>query len=220
MIATREAWLELATAMIRLRWEGMGVTVPADVKLSCSFPGGGSPSMRIGECWPRGRSAANVNEVFINPTLDIAYTVIDVLGHELLHTVDDCKSGHKGAFNANSKLVGYSGGRQSSAETDEAKAMLNEILSNIGAYPHQKLYIKPSRNVTVEPPKDGEVVKPGEEVTGPTKRSAGVLKYTCCNDVLYSTAKLTALHGMPCCRACGGEMVEQARTARKNKATV
>lgn len=64
----REEWLSHAAHALR---EGFvthgGVAVPADVKVSCGFPGGGSATRRIGECWPRSRSAAKLNEVFISP---------------------------------------------------------------------------------------------------------------------------------------------------------
>lgn len=92
----REAYLSKATIIFTKAWIKKGVSVPADVQVSCGFPGGGSVFKRIGECWPRARSAGKVNQVFINPTQSDTVRVLGVLGHELIHAADDCKSGHRG----------------------------------------------------------------------------------------------------------------------------
>lgn len=95
----RETWLNKATKLLSKRFVQAGLpAVPADVKVSCGFPGGGSPRKRIGECWPRALSSAGVNEIFINPTQSDKTQVLAILAHELAHAIDDCKSGHNAPF--------------------------------------------------------------------------------------------------------------------------
>jgi len=194
----RELWLQKAITLFARNWSALGVTVPADVQVSCSFPGGGSAHTRIGECWPRSRSAAKVNEVFINPSMDNTAAVLDVLGHELIHAVDDCRSKHRGAFNTISRTVGYSGGKQSKANSVEAHALLACIAADIGPYPHGAIQLTaPKRN-----PK------------------AGLHKYHCpeCADVLYSTVANAERFGPPQCRVCYCEM--QSTTRQKQTVKV
>jgi len=133
----RETWLNNAIVALRPLFKQHGVDVPADVKVSCSFPGGGSPNKRIGECWPRSRSKAKVNELFISPTLDEKSRVLDVLVHELCHAADDCKSGHRGAFAKAARAIGLVGPLTATTTGPELKAHLDAL--PLGAYPHEGL---------------------------------------------------------------------------------
>ena len=143
MITQREAWLVKATLKITKKWAKLGVVVPADVQLWCGFPGGGSAHLRIGACWPRSRSAKGVNQVFINPTVSDPMLALDVLGHELLHAADDCKSGHGKVFSRLSVLVGYCGGKASRAETKAAKAFIARLVKALGPYPDGTAFLPP-----------------------------------------------------------------------------
>jgi|GEM_PF-105789 len=178
----REEWLARATLALSERFAAGSVTVPADVKVSCGFPGGGSPRRRIGECWARSRSAAKVNEVFISPVLAVPYMVLDVLGHELLHAVDDCKSGHGKDFTRNSKAVGYTGGKHSRAK-DATVDYLNLLAKQLGQYPHGEVVLAPKQQ----------------------KPSHGLHKCVCptgCG-VWYATAKTLEDVGELVCPSCG-----------------
>jgi hypothetical protein len=194
----REQWLQRATRALTLRFAASGVVVPPDVKVTCGFPGGGSPRKRIGECWPRSRSLAGVNEVFINPTMENPAHVVDVLGHELLHAVDDCKSGHGRAFTKNSKLVGYSGGKVSSARGD-VLTFVNMLALELGPYPHRSLVLE----------------------TKEKKASNGLHGCECnCGNKVYSTAKKLEEYGFPVCGNCGEEMFPGDRGDKKVVQTV
>jgi hypothetical protein len=133
----RETWLNNAIVALRPLFEAKGIDAPADVKVSCSFPGGGSPNKRIGEAWPRSRSKAGVNEIFISPTLDDKTRVLDVLVHEMCHVADDCKSGHRGAFAKAARAIGLVGPLTATTAGDELKAHLEAL--PLGAYPHEGL---------------------------------------------------------------------------------
>jgi len=209
-VGLREEWLQKAVTQFITAWHKLGVAVPHDVRVSCSFPGGGSPTKRIGECWPRARSAAKVNEVFINPTLDNVLQVLDVLGHELLHAADDCQHKHGAAFTALSKRVGYSGGKMSAAQSDDAKRLLTFIAGELGGYPHREVFIvKKVRNESHGLHKFQCAV--GAEEGGEDGVKA---------DVLYSTAKMVEQHGVPVCRCHGEPMMPVERTKKGEITTV
>ena len=134
----REQWLQAATDKLR-PWfkDRAGVEIPADVKVSCSFPGGGSANKRIGECWPRSRSKAKVNEVFISPRLDDQVQVVGVLAHELVHAVDDCQNGHKRAFGKIARAVDLIGPLTATTAGDELVAFIKAL--DLPPYPHQSV---------------------------------------------------------------------------------
>lgn len=44
-----------------------------------------------------------INQIFISPVLDEPMTVLETLAHELVHAIDDCKSGHGAEFQKISK---------------------------------------------------------------------------------------------------------------------
>jgi hypothetical protein len=197
-VTQREAWLTKAAEGIRGAWSVQGVTVPADVKVTCGFPGGGSPRRRIGECWPRARSAAQLNEVFISPTLDDTLLVLDVLGHELLHAVDDCASGHGAAFSKNSRRVGYSGGKQSAVATEQARALVERLAKALGPYPHARVVLTAKKR----------------------NASSGLHKVECgCGNCAYMTAKKLEEFGFPSCGTCGDEMVVKEERGEKKVVT-
>ena len=193
-VSLREQWLQPGADKFRTDWKRADVAVPA-VQISCSFPGGGSPLRRIGECWPRAMTKGKVNEIYINPILFDPLEALDTLGHELLHAVDDCKSKHGRVFTVNSQKVGYSGGKHSHAKTPEAKALIARISKELGAYPHKGV-IMPTRK---------------------HKPKNGLHKFSCeeCGDVLYSTMKTYEDKGAPCCRECGEEMEPHDREDKK-----
>ena len=134
----REAWLQKATKLIARRVkEKAGVEVPQDVQVSCGWPGGGSPNKRIGECWPRSRSAEGVNQVFISPRLDDRDMVLATLVHELVHATDDCASGHGKGFSKVARAVGLEGKMTSTVAGDELKAWFKDLA--LPAYPHKSV---------------------------------------------------------------------------------
>ena len=133
----REQWLTEATNLLREWMRERGCDVPADVKVSCSWPGGGSPNKRIGECWPRARSKAKVNEIFISPRLDDQVEVVGTLAHELVHAADDCKSGHRGAFARMARACDLVGPLKATMAGDELVAFIKAM--PLPEYPHATL---------------------------------------------------------------------------------
>lgn len=146
----REAWLADALEPLALIFrEDGGVALPP-VRVSCGWPGGGSPRKRIGECWSRAASADKVNEIFISPLLDDPVTVLDVLVHELVHAVDDCASGHGKAFKQLGSAVGLEGKARSMGAGAELRGQLAVIAEELGPYPHAKMQLRPKKPQTAQ----------------------------------------------------------------------
>lgn len=135
---TREAWLEEGVKRLAPIFAAAGHPLPP-VKVSCSWPGGGSAKKRIGECWARKMSAAGINEIFISPRIADPVAALDILAHELVHAVDDCQNGHKAEFKAIGTAVGLEGKPTQMHAGEELKAKLAEMAKAIGTYPHSTL---------------------------------------------------------------------------------
>lgn len=196
--ATREEWLVAGMKALAEWFRSQGVPVPTDYRVACSFPGGGSPRKRIGECWARSRSQAGINEVFVSPTIADPVDALNIGGHELLHAADDCKSGHKGDFNKFSRMVSYTGGKQSQA-AGEALVRIRALAVDLGPYPHKALVL---------------VAKQAKEGNGLHGCECG------CGNKVYSTAKKLEEYGFPVCPACGEEMLPVERGTKSVKVTV
>lgn len=137
---TREEWLQLGVVELAKKvFKPADLTVPTDAKVSCSWPGGGSARKRIGECWSREASGAKVNEMFISPTIEDPVRALDVLAHEVIHAIDDCKNGHKAPFTRMMKAIGLEGKPTATAAGEDLTKRLNEVVKVLGPYPHRKL---------------------------------------------------------------------------------
>jgi len=87
---TRENWLLTGVDRLRPLFRAQGHEVP-EVKVSVGWPATGQRSRTIGECWPSKSAGDGLNQIFIVPSLGSPVEVLDVLTHELVHAVDDCK---------------------------------------------------------------------------------------------------------------------------------
>src|SRR5690606_23016796 len=107
--STREEWLVAAVEAPRPLFAEVGEEIPA-VRVSVGWPGGrGRKNSVIGQAWAKEAAADGVAQVFISPVLDDASRVLDVLAHEIVHVVDENKSGHKGRFARIAKGIGLEG---------------------------------------------------------------------------------------------------------------
>ena len=159
VIMNREQWLEQAAAYLIDHFAHACVAMPG-VKVSCSWPGGGSARKRIGECWPRKASRGFVNEICISPTIEDGGKALSVLSHELAHAADDCVNGHKAAFIKITRRMGLVGKPTSAGMTPEAQASHLAILTAMhGAYPHRAIDLS----------------------AGKTKQTTRMIKCTCLN---------------------------------------
>lgn len=182
---TREEWLTRAVDALRPLFAEVGETVPA-VRVSVGFPGGGSARKRIGECWAPGASVDGVAQLFVSPIIGSAVDALAVLVHELIHAIDECKSGHKGAFRKVAVAVGLTGKMTATVAGPDLAPRLAALASSLGDYPHAALTLAAAAE---------------------KKQTTRMLKVECPDDgyTIRTTAKWLAV-GNPSC-PCGTEMV-------------
>jgi hypothetical protein len=143
-LATREDWLHGAATILRSLFEENEIMLPRVLRISCGWPlssqrGSRGRSHVIGQCWPRRASKDGAAEIFISPELDKGVTVAAVLVHELIHSADDCKNGHRGPFRKMAIAVGLCGAMRATVPGPELAERLNALCNNLGPYPHARL---------------------------------------------------------------------------------
>jgi hypothetical protein len=190
---TREAWLMALAGRLRPRFEAVGATVPAEVRLSCGWPSKGataSRNRRIGECWHAQCSADGTREVFISPTLADPVEVAAVVVHELVHAAG--LMGHGSDFARVARAVGLTGRMTATVAGDALLADLAVLVAELGEYPHATL-------------------TPGDNLK---KQSTRLLKVMCgaCDYTVRVTAKWLEV-GFPTC-PCGNVMELADRSER------
>jgi len=155
----RETYLKKASEQLqKIVFAPAGLEIPNDVKISCGFAPSGNRGKRfktLGVCHNRKSSKANINEIFISPVMDKDIQVLDVLSHELIHAIDDCKSGHGVPFKRIAKAIGLTGKMTSTVANEELREKLKTVSENIGKYPHDEIVLSNRkkqgvRNVKVE----------------------------------------------------------------------
>jgi hypothetical protein len=173
---SREQWLEVR---VSVGWPSRG--------------GVGTKKKVIGQCWKTTVAGDGVSQLFISPVLGgNPLDMMGVLVHELIHAVDDCESGHKGAFGKMARKVGLEGKLTATIvnPSSELGRQLSLILDEMGEYPHSALN-----------PFEMEKQRP--------KQGTRMLKLVCPNDgyTARTTRKWLDDLGAPRC-PCGMEMEE------------
>src|SRR5690349_17119884 len=97
---TREEWLTQGIILLKNEvFLPKGFKPPKNIQVSCGLPSVAAfgKKQRIGECW-YAVGKDGVNQLFISPVNDDPVTVLDVLSHEIVHTISGPKAGHRGQF--------------------------------------------------------------------------------------------------------------------------
>lgn len=188
---TREEYLQKAKDELNDRvFKQAGYEIP-EVKISCSWALGTADKNKktLGQCVPRSWSKANINEIMIMPTVDDSEQVIDTLAHELVHAVDDNKSGHGAGFRKICLAVGLNGSSQMryACAGDELKQTIADIVQDIGLYPHSELQIHKRKRQTTR-----------------------MLKVSCteCNFSYRTSRKNIGMMANTICNGCGSDSLE------------
>ena len=129
--ALRETWLLAAVEALRPVFAAKGYVVP-ECKVSVGFASTGNRLGHIGQCWPTNSSDAQINQIFISPTLGDAFNVLDTLVHELVHAVDDCQHKHGKEFKKIAIRMGLQGPMRSAGAGDALKAQLQALAPTLG----------------------------------------------------------------------------------------
>jgi hypothetical protein len=140
MTLLREEWLMRAVVHLEPIFQRGGYQVP-QVKVSIGFPSTGAKGRHLGQCWGSKASEDGINQIFIAPNQSDPVEVLDTLTHELVHAVDDCKSGHGEGFKKIATDVGLKGPMRSAGASEHLKQDLIRIAQALGHFPHARLLI-------------------------------------------------------------------------------
>lgn len=190
---TREAWLIEAIETLRTQiFAPEDIEIPA-YRVSVGWPGGrGKKSNVVGQCWNTAQTEDGSAAIFISPVVKNPIEVLSILIHELIHAVDDCASGHRGAFVKMFRTLGMVGKATQSEAGEELVEKLRLIIDGLGAYPHAAI-------------KRGQKSGAGEK-----KQGTRMLKVMCSDDACGYNLRTTRQWldvGTPTC-PCGSEMLE------------
>jgi hypothetical protein len=188
-LGTREEWLNSVADELNSRvFKQAGHKLPP-VKLSCSWALGNRAKNKktLGQCFNRQASKAGINEIMIVPTVADSVEIADTLAHELVHAVDDCKSGHGKGFKDICLAVGLNGETKMkhAKAGDELLTEIKSIVKELGDYPHSEI-----------------------DITERKKQTTRQKKVECdsCEGIFYTSRKhLEALHDFSPCPFCSEE---------------
>ena len=151
MTLNRESWLKLAVKQVSQLFEPLGYQVP-DVQISVGFTSRGKNTNVIGQCWPTVLAGDKSNHIFITPIQEDPYQVLEVITHELVHAIDDCKHKHGKEFKLIATAIGLEGPMRSTHAGDSLSAELKRVTKLLGQFPHKKLSLPAKRIITRERP--------------------------------------------------------------------
>lgn len=105
-----EAWLDNAVELYRPIFAAGGHEIPP-VLMSVGFADDGyKPSRKrnaLAICYSRQFSPDGINQIIVTPLRTEPLDLLWLLGHELIHAVDDCVHGHGPVFDEIAQMVGY-----------------------------------------------------------------------------------------------------------------
>jgi len=189
MSINREQWLNLAVDKLRTElFLPVGETVPV-VRVSIGFPKGSARKI-IGQFWPCEAVNDNTAAVFISPTLEDPIRILDVLAHELVHSIVP-SAGHGKAFKRIALAIGLTGKMTATVAGEELATRLNIMADELGPLPQSAI------NLGKSPTK---------------KQGTRLIKVTCsdCGYIARTTRKFLDLTGAPLC-ACNSEPMKEGK---------
>jgi len=139
---TREEWLLAAIDEVRPLFDAVGHPLTDRIRVACGFPSTASRSGAVGQCFASAASADQHYEVMVSPVLDDPREVMQVLVHELVHTLPGCMN-HGITFQTAASQVflapGSAKGWKATTHAPGFDAAYASILQGLGAYPHAHL---------------------------------------------------------------------------------
>lgn len=138
----REAWLQAAVERVNSLLRDLADVEVPEVRVSVGWPSRGGTSLKrrtVGECWKPHTASDGISQIYISPVLEDPVDILGVLTHELIHAWDRGESGHRGAFVKASKAVGLTAPWTATSVGPDLKPLLEEVVEDLGEYPHVKL---------------------------------------------------------------------------------
>lgn len=143
---TREEWLMAAKDLLQSRifriWE-----IPENTKVSC----GPCKGKAVGTCYNKLLSESGCTEIFISPKINDELRVLDVLAHELIHSILGVNKKHDSKFKKIAKEIGLLEPWTATTASEELKEELKIFLPTLGKYPHAKLLTLEDKKEQKEP---------------------------------------------------------------------
>ncbi len=135
----REAYLMAAAVLLyKTLFADNDIPTPEKYRVSCGWPAGKRKA--IGQCFSTTMSSDGHNEMFVSPSQDDVFEVLQVLIHEMVHASDDCVHGHKGIFRRWALAVGLTGKMTATSLSESLRVYLEaKVVKKLGPYPHGKL---------------------------------------------------------------------------------
>ena len=114
----------------------------------------GKNSKTGGQCFRKSAHEKNINQIIISPaysgsTIKGTLRILDILAHEIVHSIDDLKSGHGKAFKDCATSIGLIGKMTSTeASKDLNKWLRKNIVDKLGKFPHGKVTLSEKKQTT------------------------------------------------------------------------
>lgn len=148
---TREEWLVAAIEEVKPLFASTANTLSDKIRVTCGFPSTASRSGAVGQCFASAASADQHYEVMVSPVLDDPREVMQVLVHELVHTLPGCMN-HGITFQTAASALGLapgaSKGWKATIHAPAFDAMYSQIIAGLGAYPHAHLKLGQAKKQT------------------------------------------------------------------------
>lgn len=134
----RQEWVEKALVALRKHFALYGYQVPHNLRVTIGFPKGGRT--RIGECHYCEASMDQHFEIFVSPELGQKskfgnHPIIEVMAHEICHTLAGFKAGHKAPFKKIATMIGLEGKMTSTVPGPLMLDFIKKFEAEHGAYP-------------------------------------------------------------------------------------
>jgi hypothetical protein len=137
-----EQWLAEAFNYMTPLFSSKGYRMP-DVRILYGFSTDGYDHRKkrqyLGECLSSSFTQDGQVIVLITPIRSYGVDILSILGHELVHAVDNCNDGHGEVFKRISTGVGYEFINGVDVPTRSLRERLKEFSFQLGAFPGVKL---------------------------------------------------------------------------------
>lgn len=136
--AKRQEWIEKALKALRGHFSTHWYTVPDNIRITIGWPKGGRT--RIGECHFTDASADKHFEIFISPELGQETKhkgshPIEVMAHEICHTIAGYEAAHKKPFKIIATAIGLEGKMTATVPGPKMLAFIEAFEKEHGPYP-------------------------------------------------------------------------------------
>lgn len=186
----RELWfLEAVKRLESQVFKPVGYGLPR-FRVGCGWPTANKKKAGA-ECFDCKRSSDETYEIFISPRMADSLHILEILVHELCHTIAGIAAGHKKPFIEVMRAVGMDRPWKGSHAGVDLTVKLMAIQNKLEAYPHAELALKES---------------------GGKKQSTRLIKLCCpeCGLKVRITKKwlyeIARTDKAPSCWLCGGVM--------------